>query len=80
MTERRKTPRRRILKAAAIIFSNGGGVSCMVRNMSTAGACIEVTDPLEIPDALTLFIESDNFLRRCHIGWRKEKRIGLIFN
>jgi hypothetical protein len=80
MTERRKNQRYRTLKMGAIIFNNGGGVSCMVRNISTAGACIEVTNPLEIPDAFTLVVESDNLLRRCHVGWRKQKRIGVAFN
>ena len=76
MTERRKTQRHRTLKAGNIIFNNGGGVTCMVRNMSTVGACLEVTSQLGIPDAFTLVIESDNIRRRCHIGWRSEKRIG----
>jgi hypothetical protein len=80
MTERRKTQRHRTLKAGTIIFNNGGGLTCMVRNMSPAGACIEVTSQLGIPDAFTLVVESENFLRRCHIGWRKEKRIGVVFN
>jgi hypothetical protein len=80
MTERRRTPRRRTLKAGIIIFNNGGGLSCMVRNLSPAGACIEVESPQGIPDAFTLVIESDNLMRRCHIGWRNEKRIGVAFN
>ena len=80
MTERRKTQRHRTLKAGTIIFNSGGGVGCVVHNMSPAGACLEVTNPIGIPDAFTLVVESDNLLRRCHIGWRKEKRIGLIFN
>jgi hypothetical protein len=80
MIECRKTQRHRTLKVGSVIFNNGGGVICMVRNMSPAGACIEVTNPDEIPDAFTLVVESDNLLRRCHVGWRKQKQIGLIFN
>jgi PilZ domain len=80
MIERRKIQRHRTLKVGTIIFENGGGVDCTVRNMSPAGACLEVTDPVRIPDAFTLVVESDNFLRRCQVGWRKEKRIGVAFN
>src|ERR1039458_10375297 len=47
MTERRKTQRHRTLKAGTIIFNNGGGVGCVVHNMSLAGACLEVTNPSE---------------------------------
>jgi hypothetical protein len=80
MIERRKAQRRRTLKTGSLIFKNGGGVSCMVRNISAGGACLEVTDSLKIPDAFTLVVESDNILRRCQIGWRSKNRIGVAFN
>jgi PilZ domain len=80
MTERRETQRHRTLKTGTIIFNNGGGVSCTVCNISPAGACLVVTNQLEIPDEFTLLVESDKILRRCHIGWRSEKKIGVAFN
>ena len=79
MDEHRIAPRRRMLKAGTIEFG-GGGIDCIVRNLSETGAALEVVTPLFIPDRFTLFIASDQFKRPCHIVWRKEKRIGVAFD
>jgi hypothetical protein len=80
MLERRKTSRHRILKPGPIAVKRGGGISCMVRNISEAGACLEVASPLGIPDDFTLVIESDHVQRPCRVAWRQQKRIGITFN
>jgi hypothetical protein len=79
MDEKRTVPRHRKLKAGTIEFG-GGGIDCIVRNMSETGAALEVVTPLFIPDRFTLFVPSDNFKKPCHIVWRKEKRIGVAFD
>jgi hypothetical protein len=78
MSARRKTWRRRILKPGLIAFNSGGTISCTVRDVSVAGACLEVANP--IPDDFTLVIESDQIQRRCHVAWRRAKRIGVAFD
>jgi hypothetical protein len=80
MLERRKTSRHRVLKAGLIALNRAGGISCMVRNLSPAGACLEVASPVGIPDDFTLLIENDHLRRSCHVTWRKDKRIGIAFN
>ena len=80
MLERRKTSRHRVLKAGTIAFNRAGGISCKVRNLSAAGACLEVESPFGIPDDFTLLIENDHIQRPCHISWRKDKRFGVTFN
>jgi hypothetical protein len=45
MDERRKLPRHRTLKAGSISFNRAGGIDCRVRNLSPAGACLEVAFP-----------------------------------
>jgi len=79
MNEHRAAPRRRTLKAGTIEFS-GGGIDCTVRNISETGAALEVVSPLFIPDRFTLFVPSDQVKRPCHIVWRREKRIGIVFD
>lgn len=79
MGEHRATPRRRILKAGTIEFG-GGGIDCTVRNISKTGAALEVVTPLFIPDRFTLYVASDQLKRRCHIVWRREKRLGIAFD
>ncbi len=79
MQERRKSPRRRTLKAGTIVFNRDGGISCRVRNLSSAGACLEVTSPFGIPDSFTLVIESDHFRQPCRVIWKKSNLIGILF-
>ena len=79
MNEHRTALRHRTLKAGKIEFG-GGGIDCIVRNLSETGAALEVATPLFIPDRFTLFVLSDQFKRPCHIVWRKEKRIGVAFD
>jgi hypothetical protein len=80
MNDNRAAPRRRMLKAGTIAFGSGGGIDCTIRNLSDTGAALEVSTPLFIPECFTLHVPSDQFKRRCHIVWRKEKRIGVAFD
>ena len=79
MDENRVAPRRRMFKAGTIEFG-GGGIDCTLKNVSETGAQLEVVTPLFIPDRFTLSIASDKISRRCHIVWRREKRIGVAFD
>jgi PilZ domain len=78
MNERRKAQRHRVYKAGTIEFS-GTAIPCLIRNLSTSGAAIEVNTPLWFPDRFTLGIPGDGERKPCHIIWRREKRIGLEF-
>ena len=79
MNEHRIAPRRRMFKAGTIEFGDGGGMDCTVKNLSDTGAALEILSPLYVPDRFTLFVPSDQFKRRCHVVWRKERRIGIAF-
>jgi len=79
MNEQRISPRRRILKAGAITFA-GSEIACTVRNLSEAGAALDVVTPLFIPDRFTLVVSSEQLKRPCRIVWRREKRIGIAFD
>jgi hypothetical protein len=76
--EQRISPRHRVLLAGAIEFGPTS-IPCVVRNLSETGAAIEANTPLWFPEQFTLWIERDNSRRRCHIVWRREKRIGVHF-
>lgn len=79
MEDKRATRRHRVLKAGTIEF-NGGGLSCTVRNLSKAGATLDVTSPVGIPERFTLVLSADRQHMPCHVVWRKEKRIGIAFD
>jgi PilZ domain len=79
MDDKRNNNRHRVLKAGSITF-NGAGINCLVRNMSDTGAALEVENQIGIPPIFDLVITTDHFARSCRVIWRKEKRIGIVFN
>ena len=78
MQERRAIPRQRVFKAGSIEF-DGAGVECTIRNISPAGAALDVASHFGIPHEVTLKILADQLRQPCHVVWRKEKRIGVAF-
>ena len=80
MDERRKIQRRRTLKAGSITFNLDGGVDCRVRNLSPAGACLEVASQVGIPDDFVLVVDVDHLKLPCHVIWRTTTRLGVEFN
>ncbi|MEI9805009.1 MAG: PilZ domain-containing protein [Pseudolabrys sp.] len=77
--ERRKIVRQRTLKAGSITFNRAGGIDCRVRNLSTAGAALEVASQIGIPDEFVLVIETDHLKQPCHVIWRTATRLGVEF-
>jgi hypothetical protein len=79
MHEHRVTKRNRVLKAGAIAFGKSE-LDCLIRNVSATGAAIEVRSPLWFPDDFVLVVTSDGSARPCHVVWRKERRLGVVFD
>jgi hypothetical protein len=78
MTERRASERLRQLKAASIVFNGATSVlSCTLRNISQAGACLMVPSPLTVPAAFELLTGGDR--RPCTVAWRLPDRIGVKY-
>ena len=85
--ERRKVQRSNTLKAGLISLTNGSAISCLIRNVSSAGACLEVINHfgitediiLGIPEDIILVFEGEKFKRSCRIIWRNRNRLGVIF-
>lgn len=80
MTERRIATRQRVLKQGTLAFGGGGGMDCMVRNISASGARIEIASPIGLPPSFTLVIKADHFLRRCHPVWSTDTKVGVAFD
>ena len=78
--ERRAHTRHRVFKGGRLAFSSGGSVECTVRNISPAGARVDVTSPMALPEHFTLLIDADHFKRRCHPVWSNDTRVGLAFD
>jgi len=79
MEEKRRVQRHRTLKAGTITFNRADGVDCSVRNLSPAGACLEVASQISVPDEFVLVVEVDHLKTPCHVIWRAVTRLGLEF-
>ena len=79
MDEKRMLQRRRTLKAGSITFNRAAGIDCCVRNLSPAGACLEVASQVGIPDEFVLVIDVDHVKQPCHVIWRSPTRMGVAF-
>ena len=81
MTEgdRRKLPRHRTFKGGTISSASVAGITCVVRNLSAAGAMLEVESEAGIPDEFTLVIKPEYLKRTCRVIWRSAQRIGVHF-
>jgi hypothetical protein len=80
MIEKRATPRHRVLKHGTLAFGGGGGIDCMVRNLSSGGARLDIANPVGVPASFTLVIEADQFMRRCRAVWSNDSRVGVAFD
>jgi hypothetical protein len=77
--ERREITRHRTLKAGSIRFNRAGSIDCRVRNLSPAGACLEVASQVGIPDVFVLAIDVDHLTQQCRVIWRTATRMGVAF-
>jgi hypothetical protein len=80
ISEHRRQPRQRTYKAARILFNGRRcAIDGIVRNLSEAGACLEVATPIGIPPEFEVLFESNDIVRRCGTIWRTGNRIGVAF-
>ena len=78
MQERRATLRQRVFKAGSIEF-DGYSIGCTIRNLSSAGAALDVGSPVGIPHEVTLNIVSKQARQHAYVVWRSERRVGIMF-
>jgi len=79
MVETRIAPRHRVTKPAKIDYG-GYKIPCTIRDLSTTGAALEVSDQKEIPATFTLIVPEDRLKLPCHVVWRRNCRIGIAFD
>jgi PilZ domain len=77
--DRRKILRHRALKAGQILFHSAARIDCRVRNVSPAGACLEVASQVGIPEEFVLVVDRDHLKQPCHVIWRTMTRLGVEF-
>jgi len=79
--EHRRERRMRVLKTARIIFNGGYSVfDCRVRNLSSAGAMLEMPSFLGIPTHFDIAVDHSAKQRPCTVMWRTDTLMGVAFD
>ena len=55
-------------------------VSASKQTIAARGACLTVASQIGIPDHFILTIAADHLRRTCRVVWRKDDRIGIVFD
>jgi hypothetical protein len=79
-TERRRHPRQRVLKSAAIVFRGGNcSIACHILDMSETGALLM---PLDVTSCPTEFVlrPRGGAPRNCEVVWRTGRKIGVRYS
>jgi PilZ domain len=81
MDEKRKTPRRRVLKEGKIIFADGlRMLDCTIRDMSKEGAKLLISSTVGIPQTFDLFEKSTGLIYPATVAWRQMDSLGVRFD
>ncbi len=79
--ERRKLPRLRTFLSATLREQGRASTwSCMVRNMSSNGARLEIANTTWVPDQFELDIVNKDIRRLATVVWREQGQLGISFN
>ncbi|HMN85168.1 MAG TPA: PilZ domain-containing protein [Bauldia sp.] len=77
---RRRERRVRCYRGGRVVFNSGYAVfDCIIRNLSSGGALIEMESLLGIPTYFELHKGPGEPPVRCEVRWRDGKRMGVLF-
>jgi hypothetical protein len=80
MVESRRADRVRTFLRARIVFNNQNStIDCTVKNISSTGAKIELSDGLTVPEIFDLVIPQKGRTYRAQIAWRGTESMGVRF-
>lgn len=80
MDDKRKVPRRRVLKEGKIVFADAMRViDCTIRDMSEAGARLLIANTVGVPETFLLYERSAEALHPARVVWRQSNALGVEF-
>jgi hypothetical protein len=81
MDDKRKSPRRRVLKEGKIVFADALCLlDCTIREMSDGGARLMISSTMGIPETFQLYEKSSGRLYPSTVAWRLSNVIGVKFD
>lgn len=77
---KRISPRVRTFLKGRVIFNNRmSTIDCVVRNISSTGAKLQLTETVTLPDLFELFIPQKGETVRAKLRWRRGEEAGVSF-
>jgi hypothetical protein len=81
MTDKRTSPRLRSFLKGRVIFNGGqNSLDCLIRDMSTTGARLELSESVTLPDRFDLYLPHRDETSKVHIQWRRGAQLGVAFD
>jgi hypothetical protein len=77
-SDKRRAPRQRVT-GPALILGPKLEVSCIIRDLSSTGAKVEVAASVKLPPAFNLLLIKTNSSRHVLLRWRKGDYAGVEF-
>ena len=77
--DRRQKNRKSVFKGAVLSCEDGNTFPCVVRDISSTGAQIQISSEANIPNKLTLYIDLDGIGVKGEVVWRSGDQIGFRF-
>lgn len=78
MDDRRRVRRNRVYKGAHIV-ANASLHVCVVRDISSLGARLALSDAESLPERFSLGLDTDDTVRACRVAWRTPTQVGVEF-
>jgi hypothetical protein len=79
-SEKRQETRKRTFLKGRILFNKGASsMDCLVRDLSEAGARLELSETTTLPEVFDLFIPQKDATIRSTLRWRRDGAIGVAF-
>ena len=79
MLERRQFARTKVFKSAKLILAGHSTISCIVRDLSNHGACLQFLSTADLPAAFELSFDTGYTLRKCRVAWQTLTNAGVSF-
>ena len=80
MSDKRSGDRTRSFLKGQIVFNNRmSTMDCTVRNLSSRGAKLALTQAVALPDQFELVIPQKGETFRARMQWRRDDEVGILF-
>lgn len=81
MTDKRLTPRLRSFLKGRVLFNGGqNSLDCLIRDISSTGARLELSASVTLPDRFDLYLPHREETSKVHIQWRRGSQLGVAFD